>query len=400
VNPLSRPLLLISATAFLLMLGLGVLFPVLPEFTRALGLSELQAGLLLGSYALASFAMSPFWGRFSERSGRRPVVLIGLLGFSVTFFLFALGTEFWQLLLVRSIGGLFAAAAMPAIFAYAADVSTPEARSRTLGMIGASIGVGVVAGPALGAFMVAQGGVRAPFYATAAIGLFAAVAMTIWLPESLTPEIRAASDARRRALAARGFTASRISVALAPFLTYSFLVQVGRTGLDSTVGFLVVDRLGGGTRDIGILLTGVGVIAVLVQGGGMRVLTRRFSDHALMMTGTVLLAGGLLGVGHSASWGALWLWASLLGVGSALLLPTFTAELSRAAEGLQGEAQGLNTSVQSLARAIGPVLATSLYRLHGPTSAYVAASVLVGAALLVARGGLRTSFETAELPRV
>lgn len=377
------------------MLGLGVLFPVLPEFTRSLGLSELQAGLLLGSYAFASFAMSPFWGRLSESRGRRPVVLVGLLGFSATFLLFALRSSFAELLLVRSVGGLFAAAAMPAIFAYAADVSTPEARSRTLGVIGAAIGVGVVAGPALGAFSVAQWGVRAPFYATAAIGLFAAVAVAIWLPESLTPAIRAAANARRSALASRGFTLARIGVGLAPFLTYSFLVQVGRTGLDSTVGFLIADRLGGGTREVGILLTGVGVIAVLVQGGGMRVLTRRYSDHALMMTGTALLAIGLLGVGHAGAWPELWLWASLLGVGSALLLPTFTAELSRAAEGLQGEAQGLNTSVQSLARAIGPVLATALYRFHGPGSTYVVASVLVGAALLVARNGLRPSLETA-----
>jgi len=375
------------------MLGLGVLFPVLPEFTRSLGLSELQAGLLLGSYAFASFAMSPFWGRLSESRGRRPVVLIGLLGFSATFLLFALRSSFAELLLVRSVGGLFAAAAMPAIFAYAADVSTPEARSRTLGVIGAAIGVGVVAGPALGAFSVAQWGVRAPFYATAAIGLFAAVAVAIWLPESLTPAIRAAANERRSALASRGFTLSRIVVGLAPFLSYSFLVQVGRTGLDSTVGFLIADRLGGGTREVGILLTGVGVIAVLVQGGGMRVLTRRYSDHALMMTGTALLAIGLLGVGRAGTWPELWLWASLLGVGSALLLPTFTAELSRAAEGLQGEAQGLNTSVQSLARAIGPVLATALYRFQGPGSTYVVASVLVGAALLVARGGLRPSLE-------
>jgi multidrug resistance protein len=397
---LSRPLLLISATAFLLMLGLGVLFPVLADFTRSLGLSELQAGLLLGSYAFASFAMAPFWGRLSEQRGRRPVVLIGLVGFSATFLLFALRTSFAELLLIRSIGGLFAAAAMPAIFAYAADVSTPEARSRTLGMVGASIGVGVVAGPALGAFTVAHWGVRAPFFATAAIGLVASTAVAAWLPESLTPSIRAAAHARRSALAERGVTLSRIGVGLAPFLIYSFLVQLGRTGLDSTVAFLVADRLGGSTREVGILLTGVGMIAVLVQGGGMRVLAKRFSDHALMMTGTALLAVGLLGTGAAGSWGSLWLWVSLLGTGSALLLPTFTAELSRAAEGLQGEAQGLNTSVQSLARALGPVLATALYRFHGPRSTYVVASVLVAVALLVARGGLRPSpaLEATALP--
>jgi len=201
---LSRPLLLISATAFLLMLGLGVLFPVLPEFARSLDLSEFQAGLLLGSYALASFVMSPFWGRFSERNGRRPAVLIGLLGFSATFFVFARGSTFTELLLARSIGGLFAAAAMPAIFAYAADVSTPEARSRTLGVIGASIGIGVVAGPALGAFCAAQWGIRAPFHATAWIGLASAAAVALWLPESLTPAIRAASNERRRGRAGRG----------------------------------------------------------------------------------------------------------------------------------------------------------------------------------------------------
>ena len=127
-----RPVWLVALTAFLLMLGLGVLFPVLPYFTRSLGLSDVQAGVLMSAYPGVGVLVSPLWGRFSEQRGRKLVILIGLLGFAASFALFGLGDTFAELFGARVLGGLFAAAAMPAIFAYVADVTEPENRSRAM----------------------------------------------------------------------------------------------------------------------------------------------------------------------------------------------------------------------------------------------------------------------------
>ena len=385
---MSRPLLLVSATGFLLMLGLGVLFPVLGFFTRDLGLGDFEAGMLIGSYALASFAAAPFWGRFSDRYGRKPAILIGLAGFSLAFGLFALGTTFVELLSARVLGGLLAAAAMPAVMAYAADSSDREGRSRAIGMVGASFGLGVVAGPALGAFVASSFGLRAPFFLASGIGLMSLVAVAALLPESLTPALRQAAEARRRELAAQGLSRWNMVATLAPFLTFSFLMQTSRMGLEGTIAFLAADRLQGDVRDVGLLLMTAGLAAAAIQGGGIRALTRRYSDRSIMLCGAVLAGVGVAGLAIPGGWPVLVATVLVLATGSALQLPTFTAELSREAEEIQGEAQGLNASAQSLGRVAGPLVFTGLYQATGTVIPYLVAGALVAVALWVAHARL------------
>ncbi len=379
---INRQLLLVSGTGFLLMLGLGVLFPVLPYYRDDFGLSELEIGTLMSSYALASVMMAPLWGRFSDRYGRKPALLIGLLGFSLGFGLFALGQTFWQWLGARVLGGVLAAAALPTILSYTADVTPPERRNVALGTVGAAIGLGVLFGPALGGAMTRYG-LAAPFFLTSAIGLFAALAVALVLPESLTPEIRAQARLRRQQLAGAGLGTRQLARALAPFLGYSLLVQTGRTGLESTIGFLVDDRLAGGPASVGLLLAGLGMAAVLVQGGGIRLLARRYDDHSVMRAGTAIQMLGLLGLVLAHDWPTVIAAALAVGIGSALLTPTFTAELSRAAERRQGEAQGLNASAQSLGRAIGPLIFTPVYQYVSGGATYALAGAVCALALVI-----------------
>ena len=396
---INRQLVLAAGTGFLLMLGLGVLFPVLPYY-RDLGLSEVQIGVLMSSYAFASVVMAPFWGRFSDRFGRKPALLIGLLGFSLGFGLFAIASGFWQWLGARLLGGVLAAAALPTIMSYTADVSEPERRNIALGTVGASIGLGVLLGPAFGGVLASSYGLAAPFFLTSAIGAFAALMVALLLPESLTPEIRELTRARREELRSAGLGRRRIAAGLAPFLSYSLLAQTSRTGLESTIGFLVADRLAGGPGQVGLLLAGVGAVAVLVQGGGLRGLARRFDDHALLRAGTGIQLLGLVGLTAAADWGWLATAAMLVGAGSALLTPTFTAELSRAAERIQGEAQGLNASAQSLGRAVGPLLFASLYQSAGGAVTYAVAGAVCALALGVAWRPLRSRLPDSSLGNV
>lgn len=386
-RPLDSRLILVAATAFLYLLGLGVLFPVLPYFGRELGLSEFEVGLLAGSYALASVVTAPFWGRFSDRYGRRPALLLGLVGFSLAFGLFGLGTSFWQLLGARLLGGVLAAATQPAIMSYTVDITPPERRNVALGMVGAAFGLGALAGPVVGGLL-SDFGYRVPFFATAGIGAFTALAVALFVRESLTPEIREETRRRRALLAGSGLGMRRIAAGLAPFLAFSLLVQTGRSGFESTIGFLVDDRLAGDAASVGFLLGGAGIAAVIVQGGALRGLARRYSDHQLMVAGTLLQVVGLLGLGFAPSW--TWLVASalVLATGSALLTPTFTAALSRAAEDVQGEAQGLNASAQSLGRAAGPMIFTLLYQQTGTLVPYLGAALLTALGLVLALRGL------------
>ena len=390
-----KELALIALSGFLLMLGLSILFPVLPHFSEKLGLSELQAGMLMSSYALASVIMAPLWGRFSERRGRKPALLIGLAGFTLTFFLFALGETFAWLLTTRALGGLFAAAAIPSVMSYAADISPPDKRSVTLGVVGASIGIGTVFGSGIGGLLgdpswFGEASLRLPFFVASAVGALATVLVALLLPESLTPQLIASSESRKSALAAAGLSLRPIATGLSSFLSFSFLVQMGQTGLQALMGWLILHRFAGSTSSTSAFLLVMGLTGILVQGGAMRSLSRRFSDQSLLLVGTACLVVGTFGVGVVESWTGMLSLGALLGLGTGLQLPTFTAELSRAAEQVQGEAQGLNASAQSLGRALGPVFFTAIYQHSGPVLAFSIAAALCALGAVFAIGGLQS----------
>ncbi len=365
------------------MLGLGVLFPVLPAFTEGLGLSVFEAGLLLGSFPAIGVFMSPLWGRLSERIGRRWPIAIGLLGFALSFILFGLGTRFAELLGARLLGGFFSAAAMPAIMAYVADVTPPERRSDAMGTVGGAIALGVTFGPALGGAL-GEVEIRLPYFVSGGIGIATALGVLALLPESLTPQVQRESEARRAELSRRGLGLARIGTGLRPYLGYIFLVSTGRLGVDMTVGFLVAHRLQGSVLSIGLLLFSRGLISAAVQGGAVRLLSRRYSDRGLLLVGTLGMAAGLAGVGVAHSWTALYGAGAVLAIGYSLLTPTFNGVFSRVAEGVQGEAQGLNNSAQQLSRVVGPLLFTWLYQYAGTPTPYLVASVICLGALAVA----------------
>jgi multidrug resistance protein len=376
-----------ALTAFVLMLGLGVLFPVLPKFTSTLGISDADAGWLLAAYPLASFVSSPLWGRFSNARGRKPAIVIGLIGYGLGFLAFGLGQSFWQLLAARVFGGLVSAAALPALFAYVADVTTAEKRSSGMGAIGAGIGLGVTFGPALGALADAWLGVRAPYFLSGAIGLANALVVALALPESLTADARAERD--REAVAR--IPLAQIAAPLAPFLVCSFLTSTARIAVDSTFGYFAQATLGATPRGIAAVLTAMGITSAIVQGGVLRKLSGRVSDTSLFATGCLLMTIGLAAFGYASSWTHFVLAGTPVAVGFALLSPTLTALLSRAAGSAQGEAQGLNGSATALARVAAPLLfTTGLWPRVGGPGTYAVAAALSALALGVAFLRFRT----------
>jgi multidrug resistance protein len=368
-----RSVTLAALTAFVLMLGLGVLFPVLPFLTRALGISDARAGWLLAAYPLASLVASPFWGRFSDRRGRKPALVIGLVGYGVGFALFGLGRDFAELLGARVLGGLFSAAALPALFAYVADVTKSETRSSAMGLLGAGIGLGVTFGPLLGWVTWSAYGLRAPYFVSGAIGLANALAVALVLPESARPDADVAGA--RPSL-------WRTAGPLLPFLACSFLTSTARISVDATFGFFAQSALGATPRGVAALLTAMGLASALVQGGVLRALAGRVSDAALFAAGCALLAAGLALFSVASGWTAASAAGLLVAIGFALLSPTLAALLSRAAESAQGDAQGLNGSATALSRIVAPLLFTStLWPALGAAGTFGSAALLALAAL-------------------
>src|SRR5262249_35935433 len=157
-----------------------------------------------------------------------------------------------ELVCARALGGLISSAALPAAFAYAADVSTPEQRSGAMGMVGAALALGITLGPALGGALVGLG-VRVPYFVSAGIGFAGAVSIALTMPESLTPAVRETLERHRAWMAERGLSRARVAQLLAPYLVASFLLTAARLSVDVTLRFLVADRLGGSALSTGLL---------------------------------------------------------------------------------------------------------------------------------------------------
>jgi MFS family permease len=375
-----RPLTLLFVALFNSILGLSVLFPVLGPLGRELGLRELHVGLFTTAYASTQFLMSSYWGRRSEVSGRKPILLLGILGFATTFLAFALiahcgrrgllsgNALFLPLLATRLLGGLFSSATLPTVQAYVADVTGRQDRASGMAMVGAAFGLGVVFGPAIGALL-APIDLLLPVYVSSAVAFVNALFVWTTLPE---PERKL----RPRELPPLAPVARRIP----GLLLVSFMATLASVAMEQTVSFYFQDRLSlsatGTTRSVGLSLFVYGVVAVIVQG----VFVRRSSwpPLRLVRVGVPLAALGLLALVFARTQTWLIVAMALQGLGQGLALPGVTAAISlRAREDEQGAAAGLTSSSQALARALGPVLGTGLYELR-PEFPYAA-----GAALMV-----------------
>ncbi|TBH17563.1 MFS transporter [Thermus thermamylovorans] len=370
---------LLFLTLFNSVLGLSILFPILGPLGRELGLTEVQVGLLSTGYALMQFLLSPYWGRRSE-GGRKPVLLLGILGFAGSFLLFGLFALLGQgghlppealfplLFLARVVGGAFSSATLPTAQAYVADVTGRENRTAGMALLGAAFGLAVILGPALGAGLAALFGLLAPVFFSAGFALLNALFAALFLPESRTrggpvPGRLSPWDARVFPLLLLGLSLNLAGVALEQTVAFYFQDRLSLSGVETA-------------RAVGLALAVYGLVAVFVQGFLVRKLA--WPPRTLLLLGLPMAVLGFLVLVLAREFWALVLGLALQGAGAALAGPGVTAALSLAVrENEQGSVAGLNSSAQALGRMLGPVVGTGLYRLQPE------APFLLGAGLLL-----------------
>jgi MFS family permease len=379
-----RPLSLLFLTLFNSILGLSILFPILGPLARELGLSELQVGLFSTGYALMQFLLSPYWGRKSETAGRKPILLVGILGFSVSFFLFALfawlgyqkalsePTLFTLLLLSRLLGGAFSSATLPTAQAYLADITPRENRAQNFAVLGAAFGLGIIFGPAIGAGL-AQFGLLTPVVFSAGLALLNAAFVGWVLPESRR------SEAHLEATPGLSWRDPRVL----PLLAAGLSINLASVAMEQTVAFLFQDRLGLSpaqtAQAVGLALVVFGVVGVLVQGVWVRMV--RWSPRALILLGLPLSLLGYLGLVFAHNFAGLTAALVLLGLGT-MASPGLSAAQSLAvSDREQGAIAGLSSAAQALGRMLGPTLGTGLYGLS-PAYPYVFSALLISLAML------------------
>jgi DHA1 family multidrug resistance protein-like MFS transporter len=389
-------LAILSASMVIVMLGFGIAIPLMPFYITHFEASGTALGLMISLYSFMQFLFAPLWGRFSDRVGRKPVLLLGVAGFAGAFLLQGVAQSLFWFIAARTLAGILSSATLPTTMAYVADTTTAENRARGVGMIGAAMGVGMIFGPLLGGLLAhvnpaLPAGLTAllqvttdpttgetinlsiPFFVSGLLALLALPLIAFLLPESLPAHRRVAHAApagNRMMLLWEGLRGtSGFLYALA------FLLAFALANMEAVLALYGAARFGIGPTQVGLIMGGMGVLAVIQQGAVIGPLTRKVGEARIIQGG---LAIGIVGFAGLALAPTFWLFvaaALLFTSGNVLLQPSVTSLISKRTATGQGAAMGLNNSFQALGRGLGPLWAGFAFDLNSTLSFWTGAFV-------------------------
>ncbi len=361
---------------FIDLIGFGMVIPLLPLLGEATGATPFQVGMLMASFSACQFVAAPLWGALSDRIGRKPVLLAGLAGSALCYWLMSRSGTYPELLATRSLAGLMAGN-ISAAFAYAADTSTPENRTKAMGIIGAAFGLGFIGGPVLGGLLAGNGHTVADFVAPAltAAGLSATALVLglVTLKERARP---AGSHEGRRT----GLKAALHQPALGFPLLAIFLSTFAFAGMETSFPMWSQAALHWGARQNGFMFAFMGFVSAMVQGGATHRMAKRMGEWKTAAIGTILLAAGMAAAAFATSLALLVVPAAAMALGFGLVSPSLNSALSLVARSSgMGAAMGAGRSVSTGARALGPVAAGFLFGSAGASAPFLAGGLLLAA---------------------
>lgn len=365
---MKKKLSIVFLTVFIDLVGFGIIIPLNPYLAKVFGASPLQVGLLMSIYSLMQFVMSPFWGQISDRKGRRPVILISLLGACLSHFGFAMSTSYTGLFLCRLFAGIFGGN-IPVAMAYIADVTPEKDRSKGMGLIGAAFGLGFILGPAMGGMFAHVGeklgsappfGGSFPAVIASLICLANFVSAYFFLPESrdfsnVETTLKKPSRFRRIADCLSRPTLGRLLILY--FLNTFALAQV-----EAAMFLFVQDRFHWSYMNASFGFAYIGIMMAFTQGFLIRKLIPKIGEGRMVVLGLTVMGFGLLGLSFSEEMTLLALSVTGLAVGYGITTPAVSGSisLSSGAEE-QGNNLGVAQSLASLSRILGPVIGGTLY---------------------------------------
>lgn len=380
----SSPIFVVFMIVFIDLVGFGIIIPLGPYYATNLGATPTEVGFMMTIYSLMQFLFSPFWGKLSDKVGRRPILLMSLLGSALSYLIFAFSTEFYMLIIARALAGFFGANISTAM-AYIADVTDEKNRSKGMGLIGAAFGLGFIMGPALGGILSEVGlrlGDQPPF----GIGFSALGASVICflnflfaikvLKESLTDEKKQKIQPREsRFLLTKRFLFAPTQGVL---ILMMFISTFAFAHMESTLALFVKDGWGWGFTRASFAFAYVGVVSVFTQGYLIRKLMPKYGEPPLMFTGLIFTAIGMLGISLSTEVWMLGLAVTLMGLGTGMFNPSNLGSISLSSSAHdQGKALGIAHSFSALGRILGPLSGGFIYGNIGPRYPFMTSSLVL-----------------------
>jgi DHA1 family multidrug resistance protein-like MFS transporter len=374
-----KRLALLFFCLFLVMIGFGMTLPVFAFYTERLaieggaspGAAAVHVGLLTGIYALMQFLFAPLWGRWSDRVGRKPLVLIGIAGFAIAQVLFGLANSLWWFYGARIIGGILSAAMFPAVMAYVADLTSEDERSRGMAWEGTAVSLGVMLGPAFGGLLAgsdlqfaigtAQVIIPAfsiPFFAAAFLASLTLPVIVLWLPETL-PAACTSTPAEPSA-----HTWRDLAIKLWPLLALALAAQFGLAMFEATFALHAREMLEYGPASVGAIFTICGLVMGVFQGGAVGYLAPRMRAGYQIAAGFIIMGFALAIMLYVRATTFVLIIVGLLALGMAVITPNLTALTSNGQSQQTGAALGLRNAANSLGQAAGAALGGLLFALN------------------------------------
>ncbi|WP_071461485.1 MFS transporter [Bacillus massilinigeriensis] len=366
---------LLFAVMFLVMVGFGIIIPVMPFYAEELGASPTQLGLLMAVYSLMQLLFAPMWGRVSDRIGRKPVIMVGIAGLALSFFLMAFSTSLWMLFAARIIGGLLSSANMPTVMAYVADVTSDEDRGKGMGIIGAAVGLGFIFGPAIGGLF-SKNNLSTPFFIAGASSLLTFLLVAFILKESLSPEHRHSTKKEKRSLL------DALNSPLSLLFILQLFITLSLSGLEATFAYFAAEKANMDTVHLGYIFMIMGFAGAIVQGGLVGRLTRKFGEGAIIQAGIIISAIGFGLILQADSFFTSAVYMTIFGIGNGIIRPSVSAILTKKSTSGHGSTTGLLSSFDSLGRIIGPPLGGWLFSISIGLP-YLSGIILSAIALIV-----------------
>jgi DHA1 family multidrug resistance protein-like MFS transporter len=347
-----RNLYILTFVLFVVMLGYGIIIPILPFYIEEMGAGGMELGLLTASYAVMRLIFGPIWGGISDRVGRKPILLIGIFGYVVTMIWFGLATQLWMLFAARILSGILSSATAPTTMAYISDSTSEEERGGGMGLLGMAGGVGTIFGPVLGGFLAGES-LSIPFFIAAGLALLSFILAIIFLPESHPSQKR--SDEEEPVVNLRAWWEA-ITSPVGNLFILTFISTSGLMIFASIFGLYGLERFDYGTEEVGIIMMVLGLVSALAQGLLAGPATKRWGDEFIIKAGLLATALSFCLMALADTFTLVLVTTAFFALIVSIQSPALLSLTSRRATVPQGITMGLSNSFVSLGRIFGPIL--------------------------------------------
>jgi MFS transporter, DHA1 family, multidrug resistance protein len=355
-------LVILFFTMVVVMLGFGMIIPILPFYIETMGAGGTALGALMATYGIMQFIFAPIWGQLSDRVGRKKILLVGVLGNALAQLLFGLSTQLWMLFAARTLAGLLSSATLPTAMAYISDTTSRENRGGGMGAIGASMGVGMVLGPGIGGWLATKS-LSTPFFLAAALSILALILILLFLPESIGTEERSKDMSKLKGPQLKVLIKALLGPAGFLFLM-AFILTFGLTNFEAIFGLYSATKHQYGPQTVGWIFAVIGVTSALVQGGLTGPLTKRWGEALVIRISLITSAAGFISMTMANNMVEVLVTVCFFVIGNAMLTPATSSLISKRTNLGQGATMGINNSFMSLGRIIGPLWAGLLFDIN------------------------------------